>query len=161
MDKDNIADSGSSEESLSVSERRERRRKRRQADEGTDSNAEVGVKKSSKTRTQKEAMEERRKQSQVIGENLPIIGSMVTYFRGVVSEIQKVTWPTPEEARRLTIIVIAVTIFVSILLGLFDAAFGVWFREGVDDTGFFLFVGLPVIAIFGVLSWYYILRDET
>lgn len=157
MDKDHIENDS---ESLSVSERRERRKRRRQKRDEGERGSEITERKATKTRSRQQALQERRKQSQILGENLPIIGGLVTYLKGVNSEIQKVTWPTPEEARRLTIIVISVTVAVSITLGLIDVFYGWWFQEGVQDTVTFLAVGIPVVAIFWSLSWYYILRQE-
>jgi preprotein translocase subunit SecE len=41
----------------------------------------------------------------------------------VVSELKKVTWPTRQETTRLTILVIAVAVFIGIILGLLDLGF--------------------------------------
>lgn len=43
---------------------------------------------------------------------------LVKYFRETRGELQKVTWPTPEESWRLTLIVLAVSIITAIYLGL-------------------------------------------
>ena len=43
------------------------------------------------------------------------------FFRETTGELRKVTWPTWPEARQLTIIVLAVMVFMGILLGLTDA----------------------------------------
>ncbi len=45
------------------------------------------------------------------------------YIEGVRSEVQKVAWPTREETRRLTIIVLVVTILASITLGVISLAY--------------------------------------
>jgi preprotein translocase subunit SecE len=45
------------------------------------------------------------------------------YFRETRGEIRKVTWPTPEESRRLTAIVLAVTALMAIFLGILDFGF--------------------------------------
>jgi len=42
------------------------------------------------------------------------------FFRETIGELRKVHWPTWPEARRLTIIVILVLIFMAIFLGLVD-----------------------------------------
>ena len=42
------------------------------------------------------------------------------FFRETVGELRKVHWPSWPEARRLTIIVIAVLIFMALFLGLVD-----------------------------------------
>jgi preprotein translocase SecE subunit len=40
-------------------------------------------------------------------------------------ELQKVNWPTPQQARNLTILVLVVSIAVSIYISAFDYVFGV------------------------------------
>ena len=45
------------------------------------------------------------------------------YFRDTFGELRKVHWPTREEVRNLSIIVLAVTIGMSLVLGLFDFIF--------------------------------------
>ena len=45
------------------------------------------------------------------------------YIREVRGELKKVTWPTPQESRRLTAVVIAVTIAFAIFLFLCDWVF--------------------------------------
>lgn len=48
---------------------------------------------------------------------------IVRYFRETRSELRKVVWPTRQEATNLTIIVLAVTVAMSALLGLLDFVF--------------------------------------
>lgn len=48
---------------------------------------------------------------------------VVKYMRETRAELRKVTWPTTEEARNLTIIVLTVTVAMSILLWLLDLVF--------------------------------------
>ncbi len=48
---------------------------------------------------------------------------LVRYFRGVRAEMRKVTWPSRQEAMRLTGIVLGVTIVMSMALGLTDFVF--------------------------------------
>lgn len=48
---------------------------------------------------------------------------LVRYFRGVRSEMRKVTWPSRQATTRLTGIVLAVTVTMSIALGLIDWVF--------------------------------------
>jgi len=43
--------------------------------------------------------------------------------RGIVAELRKVAWPSREEAIRLTIIVLIVTVAIAIMLGVIDFAF--------------------------------------
>ena len=49
--------------------------------------------------------------------------AIVRYFRETWYELKKVSWPTRREAANLTLIVIAVTTFMSIVLGLMDFLF--------------------------------------
>ena len=46
--------------------------------------------------------------------------AIIRYFRETWFELKKVSWPTRREAVNLTIIVILVTLFLSIVLGLLD-----------------------------------------
>jgi preprotein translocase subunit SecE len=66
-----------------------------------------------------------RKTEKKKGEN-----AIVRYFRETWFELKKVSWPTRSEAVNLTIIVIAVTSFLAIVLGLMDwlfsSAFGLF-----------------------------------
>lgn len=45
------------------------------------------------------------------------------YFRETVGELRKVNWPTWQEAKNLTIIVLIVTLSMSALLGFLDFLF--------------------------------------
>jgi preprotein translocase subunit SecE len=39
-------------------------------------------------------------------------------------ELKKVNWPTPQQARNLTIVVLVVSVAVSLYIGFFDVVFG-------------------------------------
>ena len=39
-------------------------------------------------------------------------------------ELQKVNWPTPKQARNLTVVVLVISAAVSIYISIFDYAFG-------------------------------------
>jgi preprotein translocase subunit SecE len=45
------------------------------------------------------------------------------YFRETIGELRKVNWPTWQEAKNLTIVVLIVTISMSAFLGLLDFIF--------------------------------------
>jgi preprotein translocase subunit SecE len=45
------------------------------------------------------------------------------YFRDTLGELRKVHWPSREEVRNLTVIVLAVTFAMGMVLGLFDFIF--------------------------------------
>lgn len=54
--------------------------------------------------------------------------AVVRYLRETRAEVVKVTWPTREEALRLTSIVLAVTVGMAFFMGLVDWLFGLLFR---------------------------------
>lgn len=54
--------------------------------------------------------------------------AIVRYLRETRAEMNKVTWPTREEALRLTGIVLAVTVGMAAFLGFVDAVFATLFR---------------------------------
>ena len=43
------------------------------------------------------------------------------FFREVVAELKKVTWPTREETIKLTVVVIAISVLVGLFIGGLDA----------------------------------------
>ncbi len=49
--------------------------------------------------------------------------SIFGFLGDVVSELRKVTWPSRQEASRLTLLVIALAAVMGIILGAFDWAF--------------------------------------
>ena len=53
----------------------------------------------------------------------------VAFMREVFSELQKSVWPSREETVRLTGVVIALAIFMSLLLGGLDKAFDLIFAR--------------------------------
>ena len=50
------------------------------------------------------------------------------FFREIISELKRVVWPSRELATRLTMLVIAVSISVGVVLGVMDMIFGRLFR---------------------------------
>lgn len=54
-------------------------------------------------------------------------------MRGVVAELRKVAWPSRQEATRLTLIVLAVTVVIAIILGILDYAFGEFVKAVLID----------------------------
>ncbi len=45
------------------------------------------------------------------------------FFRDVWGELRRVTWPTPDQTRRLTIIVIVISLIIGAFLGIIDFIF--------------------------------------
>jgi preprotein translocase subunit SecE len=82
---------------------------------------------------------------------IPVVRTVVAYLRGVASELQKVTWPTREEATRLTGVVLGVTIAFALTLGLLDLFLSWWFQQGFskDSEPVFLAVAAGVAVVVG------------
>ncbi len=55
--------------------------------------------------------------------------------KGVFAELKKVSWPSRQEAIRLSLIVIAVCVAVGIVLGLFDYGFAELFTKVLIGAG--------------------------
>jgi len=72
-----------------------------------------------------------------------VVEDLRSYAEGVRSELRKVTWPTRDETRRLTIIVLIALIASSLLLGLTVWLFTQLFALGLDN---------PVILIVFMLA---------
>ena len=49
--------------------------------------------------------------------------SIIRFFSEVIGELRKVTWPSRQEATRLTILVLTLSITIGILLGIVDYFF--------------------------------------
>ncbi|MCL4238941.1 MAG: preprotein translocase subunit SecE [Anaerolineae bacterium] len=93
-------------------------------------------------------------------DRIPVVRNVAGYFRGVISEMQKVTWPSREETSRLTSVVLAVTIAFSIGLGLLDTFYSWWFRQAfhANTEWVFLAVGAAVAVL--VSGGYFALRHR-
>ncbi len=78
-------------------------------------------------------------------------GGLREYFDGVNSERQKIVWPTREETRHLTWVVLVVTIASAIILGIITLIFSSVLDAGLKAPGL-IFGGMFVIAVvaFGV-----------
>jgi preprotein translocase SecE subunit len=46
-----------------------------------------------------------------------------TYFNEVFSELRKVSWPTPEQVRNLTVLVFAISLVVGVYIAVLDTFF--------------------------------------
>ena len=92
-----------------------------------------------------------QKASRSLVDRIPVVRSVVAYLRGVVAEMQKVTWPTREETRNLTLLVLGVTVAFAIGLGALDAFFSWWFRQAFhpDSEGVFLAVAAAMALVSG------------
>ena len=74
------------------------------------------------------------------------------YFKETRAEIGRVTWPTREQATRLTLIVLAVTASLAIVLALIDYVFA-WMvaRILAFDP---IVIGVVSAALVGVAVWW-------
>lgn len=80
------------------------------------------------------------------------VGGLRGYFEGVRSELEKVVWPTREETRRLTIIVLITLIASSLALGTISFVFTELFRVGLASP--IILIGVMLIAVVGALIFY-------
>jgi preprotein translocase subunit SecE len=80
--------------------------------------------------------------------------ALVRYFTGTRAELRKVTWPTREETKNLTLIIVTVTVVMAIFLGSLDYIFQVVVAGIIVGdplriaVGFILFLG-------GAAGFYY------
>lgn len=49
-----------------------------------------------------------------------IFARIITYFREAKDELQKVVWPSRKDTVNHTLLVIGISLFVALVLGLFD-----------------------------------------
>jgi preprotein translocase SecE subunit len=91
---------------------------------------------------------------------IPVVRTIVTYFRGVFSELQKVTWPTREETTRLTSVVLGVTIAFAIVLGLLDTFLAWWFKQAFSKTSEVIFLAIAVGVVVVAGGAYTLLRNR-
>jgi preprotein translocase subunit SecE len=82
---------------------------------------------------------------------IPVVRGVVGYFRGVITELRKVTWPTRDEATRLTAIVVGVTIVFAAILGVLDMFLVWWFRKAFHSStqGMFGLIAIAVLVVSG------------
>ncbi|MCC6803438.1 MAG: preprotein translocase subunit SecE [Anaerolineae bacterium] len=75
------------------------------------------------------------------------VGGLRGYFEGVRSELEKVVWPTREEWRRLTVIVLITLIASALALGTISFIFTELFRIGLANP--IILIGAMLIAVAG------------
>ena len=121
--------------------------------------AAVTAPKGKPTLSREDAIKARQAALQGRAERTPVLGGIVAYFQGVIAEVQKVTWPTSEEAFRMTRLVLSVTVAFSIVLGAIDLFYGWWFQQGIDDTAIFLIVGAIVAVIAGAGAYFLVIKE--
>jgi preprotein translocase subunit SecE len=75
------------------------------------------------------------------------------YFKETRAELRKVTWPTREETRTLTTIIVIVTIAMAVFLGLLDYLFQTVVAGII--IGDLIWIGLAVILFAGGAAAFY------
>jgi preprotein translocase subunit SecE len=60
-----------------------------------------------------------------------VVARFVDFLREVRGEIQKVTWPTREELRKATIVIVIFVAVLGVVIGLLDALLQLIFVTGI------------------------------
>jgi preprotein translocase subunit SecE len=78
---------------------------------------------------------------------------VIRYFQETRAELRKVTWPTRDEAKNLTMIIVAVTVVMAIFLGLLDFIF----QEvaGGVILGDLTWIGVAIVLFLGGAAAFY------
>ena len=81
------------------------------------------------------------------------------YLRETWAELKKVRWPTRQEAQNLTLIVLAVTVAMAIILGLMDFFFA-WELSGLigSNTVNLVVAGIGLLA--GIVALIFGMREQ-
>jgi preprotein translocase subunit SecE len=80
------------------------------------------------------------------------------YLRDTRAELRKVTWPSREEAWNLTLIVLAATVGMSLILGAGDFLFSRIMQGVVTNSLLWIVIGVLVV-IGGVAAIHFIERE--
>ncbi len=75
------------------------------------------------------------------------IEPILRYFRDTRAELRKVTWPTREEAWKLTLIVLGTVIVMSIILGAADFIFGKIMQGIIIGNVVWVVVGVVICIV--------------
>ncbi len=78
---------------------------------------------------------------------------LANYIEGVRDEVKKVSWPTRQEARRLSVIVLVSTLLAAIVLGLITLGYSELFAIGLGQP--LVFLGFFVVVV-GLGTFLYI-----
>jgi preprotein translocase subunit SecE len=81
------------------------------------------------------------------------------YLKETWSELNKVTWPTNEEVRRLTYIVLIVTAITAALLGIVSFIFSSLTQRVADPTTATIF-GIITIAMIVIVAFVWLFRER-
>ena len=87
-----------------------------------------------------------------------IIEPIMRYLRETRAELRKVTWPTREEAWRLTLIVLGATAGMSLILAASDLLFSEIMRGVVTVS--LLWIGIGALVVIGGVAAMYLIGRE-
>lgn len=80
--------------------------------------------------------------------------AVVKYFNETRAELRKVTWPTSEETKNLTIIIVIVTVAMAIFLGTLDYLFQI-VAAGVIGLDIISIVVAVILFAIGTAAFYF------
>ncbi len=90
---------------------------------------------------------------------VPRSSPLVRYFKETRAELRKVHWPSQQEARTLTLVVLAVTVGMAALLGALDWMFDRLLSGVINEN--MVFIGLSVLVVVGLfVAGFFITREE-
>jgi preprotein translocase SecE subunit len=85
--------------------------------------------------------------------------AITRYLRETWAELKKVRWPTRQEAQNLTLIVLAVTAGMAVILGLMDFFFAWEFNGLINNTVMNLVIaGIGLLA--GIVALIFGMREQ-
>lgn len=84
---------------------------------------------------------------------------LVNYLKETRAEVRKVHWPTQQEARTLTLVVLGVTIAMAVLLGFLDFAFG-YIMAGIINLNPVAIIVSVVIVVGMLVAGHFLMREE-
>jgi preprotein translocase subunit SecE len=83
---------------------------------------------------------------------------LVSYFKETRAELRKVHWPSQQEARTLTLVVMAVTVAMALVLGVLDKVFD-RLLNGIVNLNL-LAIGLSALIVVGMFGLGIIITRE-
>ena len=88
----------------------------------------------------------------------PRQNAIIRYFKETRAELRKVHWPSQQETRMLTAVVLAVTVSMALLLGLLDFVFDRLLNGIIDLNP--LAIGLSVLIIIAMFAAGFVITRE-
>ena len=83
---------------------------------------------------------------------------IIRYLKETRAELRKVHWPTQQEARTLTLVVVSVTVGMALLLGFLDFVFDRLLNGIIDLNP--LAIGLTVLIVAGMFGLGFLITRE-